>query len=67
MQLIPSSLEINGRPMKFLNDLTIARDGMIYMTDTSAKWDRRHNRYAIFEGEATGRSIFRMLAYMCVS
>lgn len=55
VQLIPSSLEVNGRPMKFLNDLTIARDGTIYMTDTSAKWDRRHNRYAIFEGEATGR------------
>lgn len=55
--LWPTTAEINGRASKFLNDLTIASDGMIYMTDSSAKWDRRHNRYCIFEGEATGRLI----------
>lgn len=56
-QLWPASAEVNGKPLKFLNDLTIASDGMIYMTDSSTKWDRRHNRYCIFEGEATGRLI----------
>lgn len=54
--LWPTTAEINGKVPKFLNDLTIASDGMIYMTDSSTKWDRRHNRYCIFEGEASGRS-----------
>lgn len=62
-ELWPANAEVSGKPLKFLNDLTIASDGTIYMTDSSAKWDRRHNRYCIFEGEATGRSIFRTYAY----
>ena len=42
-------------PFKFLNDLTIASDGTIYFTDSSWKWQRRENRYAVIEGGGQGR------------
>lgn len=53
--LWPSSAPINGKTMKLLNDLDIASDGTIYMSDSSTKWDRRHNRYCIMEAEDSGR------------
>ena len=47
---------VNGKKPRFLNDLTVAEDGTVYMTDSSVKWDRRHNRHQIMEGEVSGRS-----------
>lgn len=53
--LWPSSAPVNGKTMKLLNDLDIASDGTIYMSDSSTKWDRRHNRYCIMEADNSGR------------
>ena len=53
--LWPSTAPINGKHPKLLNDLDIASDGTIYMTDSSTKWDRRNNRYCILEAESSGR------------
>ena len=53
--LVPSSPGINGKPFRFVNDLDIARDGTIYFTDSSTKWERRQFHYSIFEGDNTGR------------
>ncbi|XP_045172288.2 adipocyte plasma membrane-associated protein-like isoform X2 [Mercenaria mercenaria] len=53
--LWPSSEPINGRRPNFMNDLDIGPDGTIYVSDSSTKWDRRHNRYCFFEGESSGR------------
>lgn len=54
-QLYSAEIPVNGKRPRFLNDLTIAEDGTIYMTDSSTKWDRRHNRHQIMEGEVSGR------------
>lgn len=53
--LVPPTPGINGKPFRFVNDLDIARDGTIYFTDTSSKWQRRHFRYSFLEGDDSGR------------
>lgn len=53
--LWPSTAPVNGIEPKFMNDLDIGPDGTIYISDSSNRWDRRHNRYCLFEGETTGR------------
>ena len=53
--LVPPSPGINGKPFRFVNDLDIARDGTIYFTDSSTKWQRRHVPHLLFEGDASGR------------
>lgn len=53
--LVPPTPGINGKPFRFVNDLDIARDGTIYFTDTSSKWQRRHFRHSLFEGDNSGR------------
>ncbi|XP_052767700.1 adipocyte plasma membrane-associated protein-like [Mya arenaria] len=55
--LWPSTAPINGRQPKFFNDLDIDSDGTIYLSESSTKWDRRHNRYCILEAETSGRLI----------
>ena len=57
--IVPSNPGVNGLPMMLVNDLDIGRDGTIYFTDSSSKWQRRYNRYSILEGDKTGR----LLAY----
>ena len=53
--LVPPTPGINGKPFRFVNDLDIARDGTIYFTDSSTKWQRCQVSHIMFEGEATGR------------
>ena len=53
--LVPPSPGIDGRAFRFVNDLDIARDGTIYFTDSSSKWQRRQLHYSILEGDNTGR------------
>ena len=53
--LVPPTPGINGKPFRFVNDLDIARDGTIYFTDSSTKWQRCQVPHIMFEGEATGR------------
>lgn len=55
--LWPASAPINGRPSVFLNDIAVANDGFIYMTDSSSRWSRRHAVYSLMEGDDTGRLI----------
>ncbi|XP_078000978.1 adipocyte plasma membrane-associated protein-like [Glandiceps talaboti] len=53
--LISSNFVIDNKPFKFLNDLAVQDDGIIYFTDSSYKWERRNNRYLIAEGGDCGR------------
>ena len=53
--LIPLSLGINGKPFQQLNDLDIARNGTIYFTDSSIKWQGHQALNSFFEGDNTGR------------
>ncbi|XP_033735730.1 adipocyte plasma membrane-associated protein-like [Pecten maximus] len=53
--LWPSTFSIGGDKIRFLNDVAVASNGLIYMTDSSIKWDRRHNRYLVLEAERSGR------------
>ena len=55
LTLYRSRKEIEGKIPMFLNDLDIASDGSIYFTDSSTKWDRRHNRHLIMENRPDGR------------
>ena len=53
--MFTSDTKINGKEPKLLNDLDIASDGTIYMSDSSTKWDRRNNRLLVFEAAPDGR------------
>ncbi|OAY73688.1 Protein STRICTOSIDINE SYNTHASE-LIKE 13 [Ananas comosus] len=44
-----------GSPILFANDLDVHRNGSIFFTDTSARYNRRDHFYILLEGEATGR------------
>ncbi|KAK3596051.1 hypothetical protein CHS0354_032579 [Potamilus streckersoni] len=55
--LWPSTAPINGKVPRFLNDLYIMPDGLIYITESSTKWQWRHNRFNLLEGNNTGRLI----------
>ncbi|KAK3103508.1 hypothetical protein FSP39_019724, partial [Pinctada imbricata] len=46
---------VNNVPFYFLNALDITRDGKIYFTDSSLKWDRRNYRYEVIEVNKQGR------------
>jgi len=54
-KLYGSTEPINGKLPRFLNDLDIAEDGTIYISDSSTKWDRRNNRMAVYENRPDGR------------
>jgi sugar lactone lactonase YvrE len=45
----------DGVPFGFTDDLDIAKDGRIYFSDASSKWDRTHYREDILENEGWGR------------
>ncbi len=57
-RLFPASMPIGGKVSRLLNDLCIASDGVIYLTDSSTTWDRRHNRLFFAENKPDGRSEF---------
>ncbi|MCK6548665.1 SMP-30/gluconolactonase/LRE family protein [Myxococcota bacterium] len=44
-----------GVPLKFTDDLAVAKDGRVYFTDASTKWDRVHYREDVVENEPWGR------------
>lgn len=54
-QLFPASMKVDGKASKFLNDIVISSSGDIFLTDSSWKWDRRHNRLMVFENRPYGR------------
>ncbi len=53
--LYTSDTKINGKVPKLLNDLDVASDGTIYMSDSSSKWERRNNRLLVLEAAPDGR------------
>ena len=49
--------EVDGVPLVFTDDLEIARDGMIYFSDASIKYDQKHYMYDMLEARPWGRLI----------
>ncbi|KAK2882907.1 adipocyte plasma membrane-associated protein [Channa argus] len=54
--LLPNSRGADGLPFAFLNGLEISsRTGIIYFTDSSSRWGRRHVRLEVIELNNLGR------------
>lgn len=47
--------EVDGVPMKFVDDLDIAADGTIWFSDASSRFDQANWKLDLMEGRATGR------------
>jgi sugar lactone lactonase YvrE len=47
--------DLDGVPFKFPNNLDVDENGIIYFTDSSTKYTRRHYFVALLEGDNTGR------------
>lgn len=54
-QVIPVADRYENRPMLFVDDLDIAKDGTIYFTDASTRYGIDEYMLDFFEGQATGR------------
>lgn len=46
---------VNGERMVFVDDVSIARDGTIWFSDASQRWDLHNNLLDFYERQATGR------------
>uniref|UniRef100_A0A1I7VAF0 Str_synth domain-containing protein n=1 Tax=Loa loa TaxID=7209 RepID=A0A1I7VAF0_LOALO len=53
--ILGNQTEIDGRPMKFLNDIDVVNHDILIFTDSSSKWDRRHVMNILLEGIPNGR------------
>ncbi|XP_070180332.1 adipocyte plasma membrane-associated protein-like [Littorina saxatilis] len=53
--ILSSQTPLAGQLPKFFNDVEQGPDETIYFTDSSTRWDRRHNRYCILEADMSGR------------
>ncbi|KAM4748393.1 adipocyte plasma membrane-associated protein-like [Rhinophrynus dorsalis] len=53
--LISNEEGVGGIPFSFLNGLEVSQNGIIYFTDSSSKWGRRHHRYEVLETNHLGR------------
>nr|GMD90846.1 protein STRICTOSIDINE SYNTHASE-LIKE 13 [Ipomoea batatas]GME07889.1 protein STRICTOSIDINE SYNTHASE-LIKE 13 [Ipomoea batatas] len=51
----PLATHVEGKPILFANDLDIHKNGSIFFTDTSQKYNRVNHFLIMLEGEATGR------------
>ncbi|GJN08373.1 hypothetical protein PR202_ga26284 [Eleusine coracana subsp. coracana] len=47
--------EAGGEPILFANDLDIHRNGSVFFTDTSMRYNRKDHLNILLEGEGTGR------------
>lgn len=54
-QIVPIVQRYENRPLLFVDDLDIAKDGTIYFTDASTRHDVDNVALDFFEGHATGR------------
>ena len=60
--------EIDGEKPALLNNLDIDSNGIIYLTDSSVKWQRSQFLYSVLEGSGDGRyTLFSLLAHLRVS
>lgn len=46
---------VDGHPLRFTNSVVVASDGMVYFTDSSAKYGPKEYLYELFEARPTGR------------
>ncbi|VDM77143.1 unnamed protein product [Strongylus vulgaris] len=53
--IIKSNIPIEGRLMRFINDIEVLNEDEFVFTDSSSRWDRRHFFHIMLEHEATGR------------
>jgi len=53
--LVSAKVGMDGHPFGFTNDLVVSSENVVYFTDSSWKWNRRDNRYAVIEGTGQGR------------
>ncbi|KAB2067390.1 hypothetical protein ERO13_A09G212000v2 [Gossypium hirsutum] len=51
----PLATHVEGKPILFANDLDIHKNGSIFFTDTSRKYNRVYHFFILLEGETTGR------------
>ncbi|KAE8658403.1 Protein STRICTOSIDINE SYNTHASE-LIKE 13 [Hibiscus syriacus] len=51
----PLATHVAGKPILFANDLDIHKNGSIFFTDTSRKYNRVYHFFILLEGETTGR------------
>lgn len=51
----PLSTQVGGEPILFANDLDIHKNGSIFFTDTSRRYNRVKHFFILLEGESTGR------------
>ncbi|XP_027113315.2 protein STRICTOSIDINE SYNTHASE-LIKE 13 [Coffea arabica] len=51
----PLSTQVGGKPILFANDLDIHKNGSIFFTDTSTRYNRVKHFFILLEGESTGR------------
>ncbi|XP_070181108.1 adipocyte plasma membrane-associated protein-like [Littorina saxatilis] len=52
------TLQVNGKPLGYINDLTISKGGTIFFTSSSTKWTYLKESNIIFEAENSGRVLF---------
>jgi len=52
--LLPATVEVDGRPLRLMNDLDIDSDGNIYFSDSSG-YQRRDFFLDVLDGRAAGR------------
>uniref|UniRef100_A0A8C6SSE8 Adipocyte plasma membrane-associated protein n=1 Tax=Neogobius melanostomus TaxID=47308 RepID=A0A8C6SSE8_9GOBI len=56
VRLVEGGLVVAGRPIKFINDLDVTRDGRrVYFTSSSSRWQRRDFLHLIMEATEDGR------------
>jgi hypothetical protein len=46
---------VNGKPLGFINDLDVAKDGTIFFTSSSSKWKPSQLLHIMLEAETSGR------------
>ncbi|KAL8153602.1 hypothetical protein V2J09_011362 [Rumex salicifolius] len=51
----PLATHVNGEPILFANDLDIHKNGSVFFTDTSKRYNRVNHFLILLEGESTGR------------
>lgn len=54
-QIIPVAERFENRPLRFVDDLDIAKDGTIYFSDASQRYGYDEFGLDFYEGQATGR------------
>ncbi|XP_006822136.1 adipocyte plasma membrane-associated protein-like [Saccoglossus kowalevskii] len=58
IQLVSSNTVVEKKKMKLGNDLDLQKDGIVYFTDSSYKWQRRQHGYLSSEAGSCGRLLW---------